>query len=184
MIMHPTLFAVPLLAVCLGLAACGGDDDADPATGVARAEPTIASGSSSQQSESVEAGKEKAAERRAEIGLAVATGESQFGTILFDEKDRAIYLFDKEQSANSECYGDCAVAWPPVLTKGQPVASAGVDSKLLGTTERDDGTTQVTYGGRPLYYYVDDPPKQVLCHNVEEFGGLWLVVEPDGKPAV
>ena len=47
-----------------------------------------------------------------------------------------------------------------------------VDPKLLGTTERDDGTTQATYDGRPLYYYVDDPPGEALCHNVFEFGGL------------
>ena len=57
---------------------------------------------------------------------------------------------------------------------------SGVDAKLLGTTERDDGSTQVTYAGHPLYYYVDDPPGEVLCQNVEEFGGLWLVVEPSG----
>jgi predicted lipoprotein with Yx(FWY)xxD motif len=49
-------------------------------------------------------------------------------------------------------------------------------------TERDDGTTQVTYDGRPLYYYVDEGPGQVLCHNVDEFGGLWLAVQPSGAP--
>ena len=40
---------------------------------------------------------------------------------------------------------------------------------------------QVTYSGHPLYYYVDDPPGEVLCHGVEEFGGLWLVVDPSGE---
>ena len=44
----------------------------------------------------------------------------------------------------------------------------------------DDGSTQVTYDGRPLYYYVDDPRGQILCHGVEEFGGVWLAVQPDG----
>ena len=67
-----------------------------------------------------------------------------------------------------------------MLTDGQPQAEGGVDAKLLGTTTRDDGSTQVTYGGHPLYYYVDDPVGEVLCHNVEEFGGLWLVLEPGG----
>ena len=62
-----------------------------------------------------------------------------------------------------------------------PETILGTDEAPTGTTERDDGSTQVTYAGHPLYYYVDDPPGQVLCQNVEEFGGLWLVVEPSGE---
>ena len=38
----------------------------------------------------------------------------------------------------------------------------------------------MTINGKPLYYYVDDSPGRVLCHNVQEFGALWLVVRPDG----
>jgi predicted lipoprotein with Yx(FWY)xxD motif len=41
----------------------------------------------------------------------------------------------------------------------------------------------VTYAGRPLYYYVGDKkPGQVLCQNVNEYGGLWLVMRPSGRP--
>jgi len=39
---------------------------------------------------------------------------------------------------------------------------------------------QVTYAGHPLYYYRSDRPGQILCQNVEEFGGTWLVVSPRG----
>jgi hypothetical protein len=36
----------------------------------------------------------------------------------------------------------------------------------------------------PLYYYyVDDSPGTILCHDVAEFGGLWIVVKPNGEPA-
>jgi hypothetical protein len=41
----------------------------------------------------------------------------------------------------------------------------------------------VTYAGQPLYYYVHDAPGEILCHDVAEFGGLWLVVRPNGRPA-
>jgi hypothetical protein len=41
----------------------------------------------------------------------------------------------------------------------------------------------VTYAGHPLYYYVDDPRGEVLCNDVEEFVGLWLVIGPGGDPA-
>ena len=52
---------------------------------------------------------------------------------------------------------------------------------LLGTTRRKDGKLQVTYAGRPLYYYVGDrSPSEIRCQNVDEFGGLWLVARPNG----
>ena len=103
--------------------------------------------------------------------------------MLFDKTGQAIYLFDLETSPKPGCYGECAEAWPPVLTRGEPVASGQARAGLLGTTKRDDGTTQVTYDGHPLYFYAHEGKRQVLCHNIEEYGGLWLVVQPDGKPA-
>jgi len=116
-------------------------------------------------------------------GTVIKTAGSQFGEILFDETGQAIYLFDKEKTAKPECYGGCAAAWPPVLTEGAPVATRGVRRDGLGTTKRTDGTTQVTYGGHPLYFYAHEGKNQVLCHNVREFGGLWLVVTPSGDAA-
>ncbi len=123
------------------------------------------------------------ARRRKSAGSRSSPPTSQFGEILFDDSEQAIYLFDKEKSSTSECYGECASAWPPVLTRGKPQAAGRAKPDLLGTTRRDDGSTQVTYAGHPLYYYIDDPPNEVLCHNVNEFGGNWLVVKPDGTPA-
>ena len=111
------------------------------------------------------------------------TADSEFGEILFDGAGQAIYLFDKEATPTPECYDDCAEEWPPVLTEGDPVAAANVLAGQLGTTQRTDGTSQVTYAGHPLYYYAHEGINQVLCHNVDEFGGLWLVVTPSGVPA-
>ena len=175
------LVTIAAIIGALALAACGGDDDDAPAAQAPATETTNAAetGAADAPEEKQHAEDERPAGED-KPGTTIATGESQFGEILFDGSDQAIYLFDKESSDTSECYGDCAAAWPPVLTDGQPQAEGGVDAKLLGTTKRDDGSTQVTYGGHPLYYYVDDPVGEVLCHNVEEFGGLWLVLEPGG----
>ncbi len=109
--------------------------------------------------------------------------ESQFGKILFDRGGQAIYLFDKEATSRPECYDACAEAWPPVLTRGAPVAMARVRDDALSTTKRRDGTTQVTYAGHPLYYYAHEGKNEVLCHNVREYGGLWLVITPTGEAA-
>jgi hypothetical protein len=61
------------------------------------------------------------------------------------------------------------------------VAGRGVRASLLATTRRRDGRLQVTYRGRPLYYYAHEGPGQVLCHDVNLNGGYWWVVGPDGK---
>lgn len=116
-------------------------------------------------------------------GRRIKTAGSQFGTMLFDGSGQAIYLFDREKTSRAQCYGECAVEWPPVLTKGAPQPVGGVRAGLLGTTERRNGSVQVTYGGHPLYYYAHEGKNQVLCHDVPGFGGLWLVVTPDGEPA-
>jgi predicted lipoprotein with Yx(FWY)xxD motif len=103
--------------------------------------------------------------------------------MLFDASGQAIYLFEKERASTPACYGACAEAWPPVLTEGPPKGAGRVRSRLLGTTQRKDGSLQVTYAGHPLYYYAHEGKNQVLCHNVSEYGGLWLVVTPSGEPA-
>ena len=121
-------------------------------------------------------------------GRVIKTSPSEFGTMLFDRSGQAIYLFTKErtsrpQSIKPQCYGACAKAWPPVLTEGEPQASGETRSGLLGATRRTDGTSQVTYDGHPLYFYAHEGKNQVLCHNITEYGGTWLVVTPNGDPA-
>jgi predicted lipoprotein with Yx(FWY)xxD motif len=107
---------------------------------------------------------------------------TRYGRMLFDGKGRALYLFTRERSSRARCYGDCAVAWPPFFARGKLKAGEGAKARLLGTSRRRDGRRQVTYRGHPLYYYVTDiKPGQVTCQNVEEFGGTWLVVAPNGR---
>ncbi len=110
--------------------------------------------------------------------------KSRYGKVLFDGKGRALYLFEKDGTGPSQCYDACAHAWPPFLKRGRLTGGPGVNKKLVGTTQRTDGTTQVTYAGKPLYYYITDrSPGEITCHNVNEFGGLWLVVNRAGAGA-
>jgi predicted lipoprotein with Yx(FWY)xxD motif len=169
------LLAIAGVLASIALAACGGDGNS-AATTPAPVEDGTQGSATGDREASGDGVKDETGS-----GTEVVVAESQYGPVLFGPEQRAIYLFDKESSDTSRCYGACAEAWPPVLTKGSPEAGEGVDAKLLGTTERDDGSTQVTYSGRPLYYYVDDPRGEILCHGVEEFGGLWLAVQPDGN---
>lgn len=106
---------------------------------------------------------------------------SRFGPMLFDGRGQAIYAFTYDRRDRSRCYGGCARAWPPVYTRGRPRAGRNVRRSLLGTTRRRDGRRQVTYAGRPLYFYVNEGRRQVFCHRVRSWGGLWLVVRPSGR---
>jgi len=112
----------------------------------------------------------------------VTAGRSAYGVVLFDGHGKALYAFTRDRGGQSTCIGSCAAAWPPYVVDDPPRAGVGARSSLVHTTRRADGTFQVTYAGRPLYYYIGDrKPGQILCQNVSEYGGLWLVVRPSGR---
>ena len=161
---------VVALVACLVLAACA--DDAPPKDTESRTTAKTTTATPREQTT-----------KAAKPGTEIVVADSEFGPMLFDTRKQAIYLFDVEKTDEPKCYDDCAEAWPPVLTDGRPVAGKAVKESLLGTTSRSDGTTQVTYGGHPLYYYAHEGPGEVECHDVFLNGGTWYVVQPDGTRA-
>jgi predicted lipoprotein with Yx(FWY)xxD motif len=107
---------------------------------------------------------------------------SPYGKVLFDGRGYVLYAFTRDPRGRSACYGTCAKAWPVYFAKTPLSVGPGVKRSLLGTTKRRDGRRQITYAGRPLYYYVGDRrPGQITCQDVAEFGGTWLVVRPSGR---
>lgn len=125
-----------------------------------------------------------AAEGTAEIGVG---GSEDYGTFLSDGNGRAVYLFtadvqgEGDIKAQSNCYEECAKAWPPLLSEGEPEAGDGVDKSFLGTVKRKDGKMQVTYDGWPLYYFVKDKGAgDVTGQDKHGFGGEWYLIRPDG----
>lgn len=113
---------------------------------------------------------------------ALTARSSSFGKVLFDGRGFVLYAFTRDRRT-SRCYGDCAKAWPPYFApKGSLVVGRGVKRSLLGTVKRRNGRRQIAYAGKPLYYYVGDRrPGQILCQDVFEYGGRWLIVRPSGK---
>jgi predicted lipoprotein with Yx(FWY)xxD motif len=115
-------------------------------------------------------------------GASVGVTRTQYGKVLVDGNGRALYLFTRDRTPSSRCYGACAAAWPPFLTAARPAAGAGAQGDLIGTTTRGGGLAQVTYAGHPLYYFIGDRnPGEVNCQGVEEFGGTWYVVARRGS---
>jgi predicted lipoprotein with Yx(FWY)xxD motif len=163
--------AVLLLALLSG---CG--DDSGPEAD----EPAPTSTPADQETEEPASSPTKKA---TEPGTRVVASDSEFGPMLFDATGQAIYVFDIETTSKPSCYDECAEAWPPVLTTGDPVAGPGVESSLLATTKRADGTAQVTYNDHPLYFYAHEGKHEVKCHDVFLNGGNWYVVQPGGDAA-
>ncbi len=70
-----------------------------------------------------------------------------------------IYSYSKDSKDHSACTGSCALTWMPVPTTAAPQAGPGVSKKALGDIRRADGTTQLTFEGKPLYFYPGEVPR-------------------------
>jgi predicted lipoprotein with Yx(FWY)xxD motif len=101
---------------------------------------------------------------------------------LVDGLGRTLYLFEADTGSTSTCSDACAGAWPPLTTDGEPLAAGAVSSGMLGTTQRSDSSTQVTYGGHPLYRYGgDSAPGDMNGAGSDAFGAEWYPVTPAGE---
>jgi predicted lipoprotein with Yx(FWY)xxD motif len=106
--------------------------------------------------------------------------DSALGAILTDNEGNTVYQFAADKNGKSACYEGCDSTWPPLEAKGTPTAGQGVDDSLLGTAERTDGITQVTYAGHPLYRYSGD--RAPGDTNGQGIGDVWYVVAASGDP--
>jgi predicted lipoprotein with Yx(FWY)xxD motif len=110
--------------------------------------------------------------------------QTRFGRVIHDTRTGlAAYAFTRDRPRKSRCYGECAEVWPPWKADRKPRAGNGIKRRRIRMVRRRGGAKQVTYKGRPLYFYVHDSPGVILCHDVFEFGGDWLLIKRSGKPA-
>lgn len=117
-------------------------------------------------------------------GAKVEVREKQpYGKYLTDADGRALYMFTADKPGNSNCYDQCAQAWPPVITSEKPREGSAVNSAMLDFLKRKDGKMQVTYNAMPLYYHAKDQGAgSVTGQDVKGGGGEWYLVSPEGKP--
>ena len=118
-------------------------------------------------------------------GTALAVGQTSLGSILTDGRGFTLYGFDADKGTMSNCSGACAAAWPPdTTTSTDPQVGSGVTQSLVGQTTRADGTTQLTYAGRPLYLFKGDgKPGNTNGDGSTAFGARWDALTASGKDA-
>ena len=110
----------------------------------------------------------------AAVVLKVATTSA--GQALTGADGMTLYFFAKDSTGKSACGAGCTTNWPPLTV--QATAGDGVQASLLGSITRDDGSTQVTYAGHPLYYFAAD--KAAGDANGQGVLGIWFIADPAG----
>lgn len=117
------------------------------------------------------------------VQLKVVT-DPKVGQRVTDREGRSLYRFDKDTAnpSASNCAGDCATTWPPLLVaRGQALYLDGIDPAKTSFIERADGSCQITIGGWPVYYFSKDRTPGDL--NGQGVGGTWFAVAPTGAKA-
>ncbi len=112
-------------------------------------------------------------------GMISTTQNQKLGTILMAGKP--VYTL---KASSTSCGTQCLKIWPEVaLPKGmtKPKAGNGVTGTNLGTVKRPGGVLQVTYKGKPLYFFVGDTTTGQVNGNITDKWGKWSTVVT--KPA-
>ncbi len=184
------LIAVVALIGALAVAGCGSSGSSTSSSETSGSEATSASssgggayGGGSEESSSTAKAASSSGGEATPVSVGSAAG---VGKVLVDSNGMTLYYFQKDQkgSGKSKCEGACASAWPPLTASGEPEAMSGVNSSMLGTIERTDGTTQVTYAGWPLYTFVEDKkPGEDNGTDSKAFGASWYPLHPNGQKA-
>jgi predicted lipoprotein with Yx(FWY)xxD motif len=183
---RPFALVATLATLALLVAGCGSGNSTSAGTTTTNANAANTNSSPYGETQSTPAtgttGTTGTSPAPASAGVVIVAKHSHDGTILAAGPKRlTVYLFEADHGSASACAGACAQAWPPVTTSGAPTTGAGAVSADLGTIKRADGTTQVTYKGHPLYFFVRDKDNgDAYGQGVNAFGASWYVLKPSG----
>lgn len=113
--------------------------------------------------------------------LLTVANDPALGAYVAGADGLALYVFLTDSEGKSACAGECAANWPPLVVAAATDVSAGTGvTGALGTIARDDGTTQVTLGGAPLYYFAGDTAAGDT--KGQGLGEVWYLASPAGAP--
>ncbi|WP_405984792.1 SCO0930 family lipoprotein [Streptomyces sp. NBC_00872] len=165
---------VALTAAAIMLTAgCGGSETEDKSDSAAPAAPVAQESLAGTPSDGADS-------RNGAAGQLTLANDPNLGAIVTDATGFTLYRFTKDgpNPTVSACEGDCAKLWPPVPADGATLPT-GLDAALMGSVTRQDGSTQLTLAGLPLYRYAQDSkPGQTSGDGV---GGTWFASLPEDK---
>jgi predicted lipoprotein with Yx(FWY)xxD motif len=95
---------------------------------------------------------------------------------LTDSQGMSLYYFLNDTPGKSNCDANCRKNWFPLYATGKLLADLGVNATKLGVILLPNGFRQVTYGGLPLYYSIQDTKPGDT--NGQGAQGLWFLSNP------
>ncbi len=100
-------------------------------------------------------------------------------TVLTTTKGRTLYSLSVEKNGRFICTGSCLSVWHPLTV---PAGVKPIGPVKLGTIERPEGGTQVTYKGRPLYRFgADRKAGEANGEGIKDVGTWHAATPPQPK---
>jgi predicted lipoprotein with Yx(FWY)xxD motif len=100
-------------------------------------------------------------------------------TVLTTTTGRTLYSLSVEKNGKFICTGSCLSAWHPLTV---PAGVKPTGPVKLGTIERPEGGTQVTYKGRPLYRFgADSKAGEANGEGIKDVGTWHAATPPQPK---
>jgi len=111
--------------------------------------------------------------------LTLQATSGELGTYLTDDDGLTLYFFARDTTpGRSRCTGDCLGKWPAVTIRALNSAAAGEGVTGVVGLIPADGRVQVTYDGRPLYYFgADEAAGDTNGHGLND---VWFVADVNG----
>ncbi|MFA5877950.1 MAG: hypothetical protein WC845_01125 [Candidatus Staskawiczbacteria bacterium] len=113
--------------------------------------------------------------KEAVIDTITISSDSVLGQYLVGPDKKTLYRFTSDSSGISNCYGQCAITWPPFYSD-KVVVSDPLSLEDFLPIIRSDGNGQITYKGQPLYYYAGG--NNAGDTNGQGLDGFWFIVNP------
>jgi predicted lipoprotein with Yx(FWY)xxD motif len=105
------------------------------------------------------------------------SNKGNLGSFLTDRVGKTLYFFTKDTSGVSTCTGTCLANWP-AFSADPVVAPSALKPTDFSVLTRSDGAKQVSYMGRPLYYFAaDTKPGDIKGEGVNN---VWYVANVSG----
>lgn len=177
------VIALPLILLVSACSSAGGGASAPPSDAAApssAAAPSTGGGRSYDYDDggaSPSASDDASGSGGGEDEGELSTGTGADGAYLTGRNGMTLYIFKNDSANTSVCEGDCATNWPPLVVAADrtPSAEDGVTGKLT-TFARADGSMQVAYDGKPLYYFAGD--QAAGDTNGQGVKDVWFIAQP------